>query len=239
MKRVIGVFLGEANRCVGTLRFDSQGARQNAAFEYEREWLLAKDNFAIEPGLPLVTGAQFHKAANQDASIFHRAIADTGPDGWAHRVILRDHAKRRAAVRNAGKTPDSHPLTPVDFLLAVDDVSRVGALRFQDEEGIFQRAPEEGRRTVPPLFELTALVTASRAVETNTETAADLAYLRGRGTSLGGLRPKCSVVDDDGTLSIGKFPSINDDRPVTKGRGSCAAARESSGHRCSSKQAHR
>lgn len=47
--------------------------------------------------------------------------------------------------------------------------------------------------------------------------AADLAYLRGRGTSLGGMRPKCTVIDDDGTLSIGKFPSIADERAITKG----------------------
>ncbi|MDB6085433.1 MAG: HipA protein, partial [Gammaproteobacteria bacterium] len=61
------------------------------------------------------------------------------------------------------------------------------------------------------------MMTASRAVETNTETAEDLAYLLGRGTSLGGLRPKCSVIDADGALSIGKFPSIEDERAVTKG----------------------
>ena len=36
-------------------------------------------------------------------------------------------------------------------------------------------------------------------------------------TSLGGLRPTCTVVDDDGHLSIGKFPSVTDERTVTKG----------------------
>ena len=34
---------------------------------------------------------------------------------------------------------------------------------------------------------------------------------------LGGLRPKCTIVDADGRLSIGKFPSVADDRAVTKG----------------------
>jgi serine/threonine-protein kinase HipA len=217
MKRTIGVFLGDANRRVGTLRFDSQGARQNAAFEYDREWLAASDRFALEPALPLVTGAQFHKPPSREASIFHGAIADTEPDGWARRVILRDHAKRRALTRATAEAQDHQPLTPIDLLLAVDDVNRVGALRFQDEEGVFQRATSEGRRTTPPLIELSTLMTASRAVETNTETTEDLAYLCGRGTSLGGLRPKCCVIDDDGALSIGKFPSVEDDRPVTKG----------------------
>jgi len=217
MKRTIGVFLGDAHRRLGTLRFDSQGARQSAAFEYDREWLAASDRFALEPDLPLVTGAQFHKPPGRDTSIFHSAIADTEPDGWSRRVILRDHAKHRATARAAGQAQESQPLTPIDFLLAVDDVNRVGALRFQDEDGVFQRATGEGRRTAPPLVELSTLMTASRAVETNTETAEDLAYLRGRGTSLGGLRPKCSVIDDDGALSIGKFLSVEDERAVTKG----------------------
>lgn len=216
MRRTIGVFLGDGNHRVGTLRFDQQGARQSAAFEYTQEWLTQKDRFALEPGLPLAPGPQFHKPTNRDASVFHGAIADTEPDGWARRVILRDHAKRRQVARAEDKD-DLHALRSIDFLLAVDDVSRVGALRFQDEDGIFQRAPSEGRRSAPPLIELRALLASSRAVETNTETAADLAYLRGRGTSLGGLRPKCSVVDDDGALSIGKFPSVSDDRQVTKG----------------------
>jgi len=41
--------------------------------------------------------------------------------------------------------------------------------------------------------------------------------LRGRATSLGGLRPKCSVRDTDGRLAIAKFPSVTDQRSVTKG----------------------
>jgi serine/threonine-protein kinase HipA len=120
-------------------------------------------------------------------------------------------------LRREGKGEEAQPLNALDYLLAVDDASRIGALRFRDESGAFQRAQEEGRRTAPPLIELGALLNASRAVEANLETAADLAYLRGRGTSLGGMRPKCTVVDEDGALSIGKFPSITDERAVTKG----------------------
>ena len=113
---------------------------------------------------------------------------------------MRDHIKRRQELRREGKE-EAQPLNALDYLLAVDDFSRVGALRFRDEEGVFQRAQEEGRRTAPPLIELGHLLSASRAVEANKETAADLAYLRGRGTSLGGMRPKCTVIDEDGSLS--------------------------------------
>jgi serine/threonine-protein kinase HipA len=112
MKRTIGVFVGDSNRRVGTLRFDSQGARQSAAFEYTQEWLAYKNSFPLEPGLPLIAGPQFHKPESRDASVFHGAIADTEPDGWARRVILRDHARRRQAARTGG-ADDSHVLTPM------------------------------------------------------------------------------------------------------------------------------
>ena len=216
MKRTLNMFLGNGDRLVGTLRYDQNGAREHAAFAYDETWLAAEDRFAIEPNLPLVAGPQFHRKAPA-GSVFHAAIADTEPDGWGRRVIARDHAKRRQTARRAGTDAGSSPLNAVDFLLAVDDGSRVGALRFRDEQGVFQRAAEADRRTAPPLLELRHLLSASRAVETETETAADLAYLRGRGTSLGGLRPKCTVVDDDGMLAIGKFPSVQDERAVTKG----------------------
>ena len=216
MKRTLRVHIGDAARLVGTLRYDQQGARESAVFEYDPTWLADPERFAIEPGLALVAGPQFHRKT-RDGSVFHAVIADAEPDGWGRRVIQRDYAKRRQEARRGGEGVEPSPLNSLDYLLAVDDASRVGALRFQDENGRFQRASEDGRRTTPPLIELAYLLAASRAVETNTETAADLAYLRGRGTSLGGLRPKCSVIDDDGQLSIGKFPSVADERPVTKG----------------------
>ncbi|HEY5049083.1 MAG TPA: type II toxin-antitoxin system HipA family toxin [Rhizomicrobium sp.] len=215
MKRTIDVILDDGPQ-VGTLRYDLQGRRENAAFEYSAEWLGDRNRFALGPTLPLQAGLQFHRKS-KGGSFFHAAIADTEPDGWGKRVIMRDHVRRKQELRREGKENDAPPLNALDFLLAVDDVSRVGALRFCDENGIFQRAQEEGRRTAPSLIELGHLLSASRAVEANKETAADLAYLRGCGTSLGGLRPKCTVIDEDGALAIGKFPSIADERAVTKG----------------------
>jgi serine/threonine-protein kinase HipA len=214
MKRIIDVVLGDGLQ-VGKLRYDLQGRRESAAFEYDAGWFGDPARFALGPTLPLQAGPQFHRKL-KDGSLFPSAIADTEPDGWARRVILRDHIRRRQELRREGKE-EVQPLNALEYLLAVDDVSRVGALRFRDEDGVFQRAQEEGRRTAPPLIELGHLLSASRAVEANKETAADLAYLRGRGTSLGGMRPKCTVIDDDGALSIGKFPSITDERAVTKG----------------------
>jgi len=216
VRRAIRICLGDNALPIGMLRYDQQGARESAVFEYDAEWLGADERFSIDPTLQLVAGPQYHKRSRH-GSVFHAAVADTEPDGWGRRVIQRDHAKRRQEAKKAGRAADTRPLNALDYLLAVDDVSRLGALRMMDEDGVFHRPSEEGRRTTPPLIELGALLAASRAIETNSDTLADLAYLRGRGTSLGGLRPKCSVIDNDGQLAIGKFPSVTDERAVTKG----------------------
>ena len=215
IQRRLDVLVGDT--LVGHLRYTQEGRREHASFEYAEAWLGTPTRYAIDPTLPLVSGPQFApRVTDLDASRFHGVIADTEPDGWARRVIRRDHAKRRQAARARGEDMDVL-VTALDFLLAVDDASRVGALRFRDETGVCQRAQEPGRRTAPPLLELPDLFRATRAVERQTETLADLDYLRGRGTSLGGMRPKCSVRDDEWGLCLGKFPSVTDTRACTKG----------------------
>jgi serine/threonine-protein kinase HipA len=211
MNRKVTIFIGDITTPVGSLFFNASGNRESSGVEYSSEWMDLSEGFPIDPGLPLQYGRFFH-TVKSGGSVFFGAIADSEPDGWARQVIMRDHAKHRK-----DKNPLTQPLSSLDYLLAVDDFSRIGALRFQDENGLFQRAAEKGKRRAPPLIELAHLFSATRAVETDTETAADLEYLRGRGTSLGGLRPKCTVLDQDGSLSIGKFPSVNDSYAVTKG----------------------
>ncbi|MGI9134609.1 MAG: type II toxin-antitoxin system HipA family toxin [Rhodoferax sp.] len=109
------------------------------------------------------------------------------------------------------------PLTEVDYLACVDDFSRVGALRLRDGQGLYLRKLADGARSTPAFLELEKILLASRAVEMGQETAEDLAYLQGKGTSLGGMRPKCTILDADGALSLGKFPSVGDERAVTRG----------------------
>lgn len=216
MNRQIKVYIGDVKRLVGTLFFNALGNRESSGLEYSPDWIEFSKSFEIDPALPLEHG-RFFRSKKEGSSVFHGAIADSEPDGWARQVILRANSKHRQEKKDRGMSIDDFPLTSLDFLLAVDDFSRIGALRFQDESGVFQREGGKGKRTAPPLIELDSLLRATRAVETDTETAADLEYLRGRGTSLGGLRPKCTVIDQDGALSIGKFPSVHDSYSVTKG----------------------
>lgn len=216
MKRNIRVFIFDERHPVGTLHYDQQGRRESAAFQYADDWIGNPDAFPIDPELPLRPGPHFHEQGN-DGSLFQGIIADTEPDGWGKRVINRDHAIRRREALQRNQESEFGFLNALDYLLAVDDVSRSGALRLQDESGQFVRAATSGKRTTPPLLELGSLLKAAEAVETNTETARDLAYLLGEGSPLGGLRPKCTIVDDDGMLALGKFPSVQDQHAVTKG----------------------
>lgn len=216
MNRQIKVYIGDVKIFVGTLFFNASGNRESSGLEYSPEWIASSKSFEIDPALPLGHGRAF-RSKKEGGSVFHGAIADSESNGWARQVVLRANSKHRKEKKDRGISIDDSPLTSLDFLLAVDDFSRIGALRFQDESGVFQRGGGKGKRTAPPLIELDSLLRATRAVETDTETAADLEYLRGRGTSLGGLRPKCTVIDQDGSLSIGKFPSVHDSYSVAEG----------------------
>ncbi len=211
IRRQVQLCIGKVGLPVGSLVAVRQGRRENSAFAYDEDWLASTARFNVSADLQLMAGHQSHKAASLHDSVFHGAIADTAPDAWGRCVIARDHAKRRK------DDPRLPALTELDYLLAVDDFSRVGALRLRDPNGTWQRMTTSGQRSTPPLIELERVFLASRAVERGDETAEDLRYLQGRGTSLGGMRPKCTLIDEDGRLAIGKFPSVGDARSVTRG----------------------
>jgi serine/threonine-protein kinase HipA len=209
IKHQASVCVGRAAIEVGDLTFVRDGNREYSAFAYNRSWLGHADRFEISPDLPLHEGHVTRRAASAEDSPFPAALADTEPDTWGTRIIQRAHAKRRQ------RDPALGPLGRFDILTAVDDFSRVGALRLRDANGQFLRS-ESAFRT-PQLVELDKIYAAARAVEQNNETEADLKYLQGKATSLGGLRPKCTLLDSDGTLALGKFPSITDTRSIVRG----------------------
>lgn len=102
MKRTLEVFLGENSRRIGTLHHDQSGAREHTAFTYDAAWLEAPDGFPLAPGLPRVRGPQFHRRVGE-GSVFPGIIADTEPDGWGRRVILREVAAAVATWRKTGR----------------------------------------------------------------------------------------------------------------------------------------
>jgi len=213
VKKECTVFVGENPIELGKLSYEKKGQKSTSAFLYSDSWLRNPDQFALSPDLPLISGYQFHSARTSDESTFFACFSDIEPDGWGKMVIQRDFAKQR---KDGVGNDRAALLDDFDYLMWISDFSRIGAIRLQDSEGIFQRRVDH-KRQIPPLIELPQLLRASKAIEENQETLKDLEYLRGAGTSLGGLRPKCSIVDADGNLSIGKFPSVGDTRSIVHG----------------------
>ena len=186
---------------VGRLWAHLRKNKESASFEYDKTWLGNPLRFSLEPALGVGRGA-FHTPANTP---MFGAMGDSAPDRWGRTLMRR--AERRRAER-AGTAPRS--LQEIDFLLFVDDEARQGALRFAEKEGgPFLR--EEGGRRIPPLVELPELLSAAEHVVEDKDTEEDLRLLIAPGSSLGGARPKASVIEKDGQLAIAKFPRHDDE----------------------------
>ncbi|WP_420127256.1 type II toxin-antitoxin system HipA family toxin [Longimicrobium sp.] len=192
---------------VGRLWVRASKGRETATFEYDPEWLAAPSRYSLQPATMPVGPGPFHTAAGQ--SLFG-PMGDSAPDRWGRTLLAR--AERMRALEEGRQR---RTLREIDFLLGVSDFGRVGALRFTAEpDGPF--LAEGGRHGVPPLVELPRLLSATDHVLDDSETAADLRLLLAPGSSLGGARPKASVLDRDGTLLIAKFPARSDAHDVVR-----------------------
>lgn len=170
------------------------------SFEYAAHWLGRDRAFPIDPtSLPLQPGAHH-------APALFGAMQDCGPDRWGRQLIERAVAKHILRAK---------PYQDLDYVLALDDSSRIGALRFRAGEG--EPFLAHGGGKLPPVVQLGALLNAADAVHGGGETAGDLRYLLGEGSPLGGARPKSAVLLPDGQLAIAKFPKPDDTRCIASG----------------------
>jgi serine/threonine-protein kinase HipA len=172
--------------------------RKVPPFEYDTIWLANRSRFALEPALTLGKGPH-HTAAGRQ--IFG-AVGDSAPDRWG-RVLIQREERRKA--REEKRTPRT--LLEADYLLGVGDIARQGALRFAEHEGgpFLATAVQ-----IPPLIQLPALLGAALRMSEDGGNDDDLRLLLAPGSSLGGARPKASVIDRDGQLAIAKFPQHGD-----------------------------
>ena len=199
----VHIDLDGRTRRVGLARRNPARGSETVLFEYADTWLADAERFSLEPALALTRGA-YAPPARQ--SIFG-SIGDSAPDTWGRRLMQR--AERRRAEREARAV---RTLAESDYLLGVLDETRLGALRFRWEgDDIFQAPTRNG---VPALIELRRLLQITERILRDEETEEDLQLIFAPGSSLGGARPKASVVDQHGHLSIAKFPKETDDYSI-------------------------
>jgi len=193
-------------KLLGILWATPSRGKEIFSFEYESQWLKSEQGVALDPNLRFFHGPQYPKSEHQNFGLF----LDSSPDRWG-RVLLR---RREEQLAREEKRP-SRTLMESDYLLGVFDGHRMGALRFKtDPLGAF--LDNDHQTAAPPWTQLKKLEHASFQLEKN-EVEKDKNYIKwlklliAPGGSLGGARPKASVIDENKNLWIAKFPSRHDD----------------------------
>jgi serine/threonine-protein kinase HipA len=202
-------FLGEA-QFLGFLTSQRVRGKEVFSFEYAETWLNNQNPILyLDPNLGFYRGKQYLPEEKNNFGIF----LDSSPDRWG-RLLMR----RREAWQAKEEGRDERPLFESDFLLGVFDGHRMGGLRFKlNQDGPFLN--DQKKMATPPWTSLRELEQASLQLErhdamNDPEYYHWLSLLIDPGSSLGGARPKASVVDDQGHLWIAKFPSSSDDKNV-------------------------
>ena len=194
---------------VGELSYESLRGADSYGFSFAPTWLQTQRDLFLSADLNNYAGMQYTAA---DRDIFG-CFSDALPDRWGRTLL-----NRREQILAQEQRRPLRRLSSFDYLLGIDDYSRMGAFRFKEtpDSDFINSDP---MLKIPPLTDIRTLEAAGRAIEQSEAHNALpekkwIAQLIQPGTSLGGARPKASVTDLDGALCVAKFPSRKDDYDV-------------------------
>lgn len=194
---------------MGTLTVDFVRGEEIFSFSYNDKWIVKGYAQELDPDLQFFSGGQYLREGKTNFGVF----TDSCPDRWG-RLLMK---KRESILaRQEKRTPQK--LYENDYLLGVYDANRMGALRFKlDPDGDFLNNKTDC--ATPPWARLRELEQASLKIEEDGDESSEeylkwLNMLISPGSSLGGARPKASIVDEQNNLWIAKFPSKYDDTNV-------------------------
>ena len=194
---------------VGELGYESLRGSDSYSFKYDNDWLRQYGSLYLSADINNYPGQQY---AQPDRDIFG-CFNDALPDRWG-RLLLN----RREQILATEEKRAVRKLSSFDYLMGIDDYSRMGGFRFKEKQDGEYINCEKSLR-IPPLTDIRALVAASMEIEKSEELnqlpeKKWLLQLVHPGTSLGGARPKAGVMNDEGRICVAKFPSRNDDYDV-------------------------
>ncbi len=195
---------------MGTLHSDRIRGNEIFSFEYDKNWLHSEHFQVLDPDLQLYPGLHY---LNDNEKLNFGVFMDSSPDRWGRALMQR----REAALARL-ENRSAQNLFETDYLLGVYDGFRMGALRFKlDIDGPFLNENKE--MAAPPWTSIRELEEISLKLEEDVAVD-DPEYLKwlnilfAPGSSLGGARPKASVLDEHRQLWIAKFPSIRDQSDI-------------------------
>ncbi len=193
-------------RLIGELSYESLRGSDSYGFCYSDDWLRDYGNLFLSDDLNNYPGQQYTAPGKDIFGCFSDAL----PDRWGRTLINR----REQILAKEEKRPVRR-LSSFDYLVGIEDYSRMGGLRFKDSlDGEYINASEVLR--IPPITDIRELIAASSEIEKSEEEnhlpeRRWIEQLVQPGSSLGGARPKASVIDENKILHIAKFPSRKDD----------------------------
>lgn len=199
----------QAPTSIGTLTANAVRGKEAFAFEYQHQWLEKSQHLELDPHLGHYGGPQYAPHDRPNFGVF----LDSSPDRWGRLIMDRRETQE---ARREERTP--RKLLESDYLLGVHDAHRMGALRFKtDAQDPF--LDNRAENAAPPIAALRELEAAaigldSDGAEKRLEFNRWLRLLIAPGGSLGGARPKASVMDKSGLPWIAKFPSTRDARDI-------------------------
>ena len=190
---------------IGTLGYEHVRGKDHFIFAYSPEWLKRYGGLVLSGDLMNVPSLQHPRSTD---SVFG-FVKDSFPDRWGRLLLDR---RERLMAQSEGRPV--RMLTNYDYLIGIEDFTRMGGIRYKSEDGDdYINAGE--KYLVPPIENLQALCNACHEIEAAEERnqlpeRRWLDQLIDPGTSLGGARPKANVIDTDGKLYVAKFPSKKD-----------------------------
>lgn len=191
---------------VGELSYESLRGSDSYGFKFNDEWLSKQGSLFLGEDLNNYSGQQYTQPGKDIFGCFSDAL----PDRWGRTLI-----NRREQILAGEENRPVRRLSSFDYLMGIDDYSRMGGFRFKENpEGDFINTDDALR--IPPLTDIRELIEASQEIEKSEEenSLPDkkwITQLVQPGSSLGGARPKASVIDADKVLYVAKFPSRKDD----------------------------
>lgn len=193
----VWVWLPGATDPVVAGRIDQSGEVYD--FTYGRSYLARDDAIALYlPELPLRRG----RTAPGSNLTIAGCLRDAGPDAWGQRVILACRLGRLDA------RSDTAALSVLTYLLESAS-DRIGGLDFQ-------RSATQYEPRSADLPTLAQMQDAAERLNAGQVLAPELVDALLHGTSIGGARPKVTLLDDDGGPVIAKLSTQTDTYPVVR-----------------------
>ncbi len=191
-----GMYLPDERKAtpVGLLTIGRRGVNEYGDFAYGLRYRARADAIALNPAFMPTKTATFSLPPHRlrDGGALNLTFKDSLPDAWGELVLRYENNWK--------------PLTTEEMLLKTNP-NRVGALAFSRTSEMPAASPADGRVSLEDLAE------AARCLAFDMEVPKELRRLLVRGGTLGGARPKASLVRDD-ALWIAKFPAKGDEVDV-------------------------